>query len=166
MIKTYVYAAIVGVFAATLKFYLQPNFKITESPIVMSSKAYPAAFQVNVISNVLAPITANKEFTLTATVHMPQGSGSFEFMWWLPESVQIISGQVDPTLTFNANGYAETKITLRLPLDNKNYQIDAEAYRINSNGEVQGYIKQFNTNPALLNSATVLPILKKHRIVH
>lgn len=130
----------------------------------LTGKAYAAGFSVHVTSDVKTPISAGQPFTLEANIVMENGSGEFEFMWWLPEGVQVVSGIEDPTLSFSANGTAQTKITLILSDSNMNYQIVGEAYRFYGS-EVQGFTSQFNTNPDALPENQKIAEPKKHKIV-
>ncbi|MBK9293460.1 MAG: hypothetical protein IPM57_03310 [Oligoflexia bacterium] len=167
--KYYIFAALVGVLlgAVTLLAIHSGTSTVTRliANKIVLAKAVPGGFQVSLSTNSEVPIKAGAPFTIKAKITMFNGQGVFEFIWWLPEEVNVISGEVDPTLVFNSNGEAEAEITLSLPYDNKNYQIDGEAYRIYEDSSVLGSIKQFNTNPELLSSATVKPILKRARVV-
>lgn len=159
IMRNYIFAAFLGLILGGLQ---APN----SSAIVfqkLASKAYPGGFSVNITSNVKTPIEAGIAFTLEANITMENGSGDFEFQWLFPEEVKVIAGVIDPRLTFGPNGSAQTKITLMIPNSRINYQIIAEAYRMNQQG-VRGAVAQFNTNPSNMNEKR-LPDHKKHRVL-
>lgn len=91
------------------------------------SKAYPNSFGLVLKSDMDAPITPHKPFTLTATVSSQEDLNDAKLRWNIPGKMKIITGAPKLDISLRAQEIRTFTITLEVP-DELDYLVHVEIY--------------------------------------